>query len=94
MERTTLDGTWTVTLPAVGTDVSKPTPSSALRRAALDDVGLLDESLFMYYEDTELAWRLRRRGWRVEYAGDAVVQHDHSASSGVQSDLFVFRHAR
>ncbi|OEI68703.1 hypothetical protein Cus16_1809 [Curtobacterium sp. ER1/6] len=67
--------------------------ASALRRSALDDVGLLDESLFMYYEDTELAWRLRRRGWRIEYA-DAVVVHDHSASSGVQSDLFVFRNAR
>jgi GT2 family glycosyltransferase len=68
--------------------------ASALRRSALDDVGLLDESLFMYYEDTELAWRLRRRGWRVEHAADAVVEHDHSASSGVQSDLFVFRNAR
>ncbi|OII10723.1 hypothetical protein BIU97_09825 [Curtobacterium sp. MCBA15_009] len=68
--------------------------ASALRRSALDDVGLLDESLFMYYEDTELAWRLRRRGWRVEHAAGAVVEHDHSASSGVQSDLFVFRNAR
>ncbi len=68
--------------------------ASALRRAALDDVGLLDESLFMYYEDTELSWRLRRRGWRVEYAADAVVEHDHSASSGVQSDLFVSRNTR
>lgn len=68
--------------------------ASALRRAALDDVGLLDETFFMYYEDTELAWRLRRRGWRVEYAADAVAVHDHSASSGVQSDLFVFRNAR
>lgn len=68
--------------------------ASALRRSALDDVGLLDESLFMYYEDTELAWRLRRRGWRVEHVADAVVEHDHSASSGVQSDLFVFRNAR
>lgn len=68
--------------------------ASALRRTALDDVGLLDESLFMYYEDTELAWRLARRGWRVEYAADAVVTHDHSSSSGVQSDLFVYRNAR
>ncbi|MFJ4222078.1 glycosyltransferase family 2 protein [Curtobacterium luteum] len=68
--------------------------ASALRRIALDDVGLLDESLFMYYEDTEFAWRLRRRGWRVEHAADAVVEHDHSASSGVRSDLFVFRNAR
>lgn len=68
--------------------------AAAFRRTALDDVGLLDESLFMYYEDTELAWRLRRRGWRVQYAADAVVRHDHSASSGVQSDLFVTRNAR
>ncbi|PZE84969.1 glycosyltransferase family 2 protein [Curtobacterium sp. MCBD17_032] len=68
--------------------------AAAVRRTALDDVGLLDESLFMYYEDTELAWRFRRRGWRVEHAADAVVVHDHSASSGVQSDLFVFRNAR
>nr|WP_281360465.1 glycosyltransferase family 2 protein [Curtobacterium albidum] len=68
--------------------------ASALRRSALDDVGLLDEGLFMYYEDTELAWRLARRGWRVEHAADAVVEHDHSASSGVQSDLFVSRNAR
>ena len=68
--------------------------ASALRRSALDDVGLLDESLFMYYEDTELSWRLVRRGWRVEHVADAVVEHDHSASSGVQSELFLFRNAR
>ncbi len=36
--------------------------ASALRVAALEDVGLLDESLFMYYEDTELAWRLDAAG--------------------------------
>jgi len=68
--------------------------AAAFRRTALDDVGLLDESLFMYYEDTELAWRLRRRGWRVQHAAGAVVHHDHSASSGVQSPLFVHRNAR
>ncbi|SDQ73369.1 Glycosyl transferase family 2 [Curtobacterium sp. UNCCL20] len=68
--------------------------AAALRRAALEDVGPLDESLFMYYEDAELAWRLHRRGWRVEYVADAVVVHDHSASSGVQSELFLFRNAR
>ncbi|WIE74629.1 glycosyltransferase family 2 protein [Curtobacterium sp. MCSS17_007] len=68
--------------------------AAALRRAALDDVGLFDESLFMYYEDTELAWRLARRAWRVEYEPRAVVEHEHSASSGVRSDLFVYRNAR
>ena len=65
-----------------------------LRRAALDDVGGFDESLFMYYEDTELSWRLRRRGWLVQYVEGAVLIHDHAASSGTTSDLFLFRNAQ
>src|SRR5262249_10939580 len=35
-----------------------------LRRELIDDVGLFDERLFMYYEDLDLAWRARLRGWR------------------------------
>ncbi|WP_372594625.1 glycosyltransferase family 2 protein [Actinotalea sp.] len=60
----------------------------ALSRAALDDVGLLEESLFMYYEDTELSWRLRRRGWSIEHVPSAVTVHDHAASSGTASAFF------
>ncbi|WP_314100532.1 glycosyltransferase family 2 protein [uncultured Frigoribacterium sp.] len=61
----------------------------ALRRAALDDVGLFDETLFMYYEDTDLSWRLRRHGWSVRWARDAVSHHAHAASSGTGSRRFV-----
>lgn len=67
---------------------------AALRRAALDDVGLLDETLFMYYEDTELSWRLRRRGWRVEHAPDAVTTHRHAASSGTGTEFFQVHNIR
>nr|WP_255347181.1 glycosyltransferase family 2 protein [Cellulomonas sp. KRMCY2] len=67
---------------------------AALRRAALDDVGLLDESLFMYYEDTELSWRLRRRGWSVRHVPGAVTVHDHAASSGTSSDFFLDHNER
>ena len=63
--------------------------SVALRRAALDDVGSFDPDLFLYYEDTELSWRLRRRGWAVRYAAGAVTDHDHAASSGTASALFL-----
>ncbi|MGV8968109.1 MAG: glycosyltransferase family 2 protein [Cellulomonas sp.] len=62
--------------------------SVALRRTALDDVGLFNPRLFMYYEDTDLSWRLRRRGWRIEYAQDAVVHHVHAASSGTSTPFF------
>ncbi|MFZ0215076.1 MAG: glycosyltransferase family 2 protein, partial [Candidatus Dormiibacterota bacterium] len=64
--------------------------AALLRRAALEDVGTFDDSFFMYYEDTYLSWRLRLRGWRVEYDPRAVVDHDHSATSGEWSDFFLF----
>jgi N-acetylglucosaminyl-diphospho-decaprenol L-rhamnosyltransferase len=67
---------------------------AALRRRALDQVGLFDESLFMYYEDTELSWRLRRAGWRVEHAHDAVTEHEHAASSGTATPFFRFHNTR
>ena len=38
-----------------------------LSKAYLDDVGLFDERLFLYYEDTDLSWRGRLRGWRYVY---------------------------
>lgn len=66
---------------------------AALRRAAFEDVGGFDESIFLYYEDTDLSWRLRRRGWRVVYACDAVTTHRHAASSGVDSPRFHVQNA-
>lgn len=47
----------------------------------LRDVGLFDERLFMYYEDLDLAWRGRARGWRYVFVPTAVVRHAHSASA-------------
>ena len=38
-----------------------------LRRSALESVGGWDEHYFMYMEDVDLCWRLRRLGWRVAY---------------------------
>jgi len=46
-----------------------------LRRDALDQVGLLDEKFFMYYEDNDLCLRLRRAGWKVFYNPQASVVH-------------------
>jgi hypothetical protein len=54
----------------------------------LDDVGLFDERFFMYYEDTDMAWRGRARGWRYRYVPDAVLRHVHAATSVEGSPLF------
>ena len=66
----------------------------ALRRSAVTAVGGFDERLFLYYEDTDLSWRLRRHGWAVRYAADAVVHHRHSASSGIHSAVFLRHNIR
>ncbi|MGH9042758.1 MAG: glycosyltransferase family 2 protein [Acidimicrobiia bacterium] len=46
-----------------------------LRRSALDAVGGWDERYFMYVEDVDLCWRLRRAGWRIGYEPGATVEH-------------------
>ncbi|MFH8250747.1 glycosyltransferase family 2 protein [Microbacterium sp. B2969] len=60
--------------------------AAAYRRAALDDVGLLDENIFMYGEELDLALRLRGAGWRALEVPHVVGTHIGGASTGVESD--------
>jgi len=59
-----------------------------LRSAYLRDVGLFHEPYFLYYEDTDLSWRGRARGWRYRFVPTSVVRHAHAASSGTASTRF------
>jgi N-acetylglucosaminyl-diphospho-decaprenol L-rhamnosyltransferase len=68
--------------------------AAALRRTALEEVGGFDADLFLYYEDTDLSWRLRSRGWRTRYVAGAVARHQHAASSGVRSPVFRYHNTR
>lgn len=61
-----------------------------LRREMLEDVGGFDERFFMYYEDLDLAWRARLRGWSFRYAPRSVVYHAHCGTSGEGSPFFVY----
>jgi GT2 family glycosyltransferase len=63
-------------------EVFGPCAGAALyRRAMLDQVGLLDEDYFIYYEDIDLAWRAQRAGWRCLYVPLAQVTHRHSSTT-------------
>lgn len=53
----------------------------ALRRAALDEIGLLDEQIFVYMDDVDLCARARAAGWNVWYAADTTATHFMGASS-------------
>jgi len=52
-----------------------------VRRRAWDDVGGFDESQFMYAEDLDLCWRLRRAKWEVRYEPRALVDHESAAAT-------------
>jgi GT2 family glycosyltransferase len=65
-----------------------PSGSAALyRRAMLDEIGLFDESFFLYCEDTDLGLRARWAGWGCRYVPGAVVEHRYSHSAGRASPL-------
>lgn len=46
-----------------------------VRRAALDQIGLLDESYFIYGDETDLQYRLNKAGWKVFFLPESTIIH-------------------
>lgn len=65
-----------------------------LRLAAIEQVGLLDESFFMYGEDLDWAFRIKERGWRVYYDPRARVRHLKGASARRQPYRMIYEFYR
>ncbi|MCL4533539.1 MAG: glycosyltransferase family 2 protein [Bacteroidetes bacterium] len=57
-----------------------------IRRDALEQVGMLDESFFIYFEEADLCWRLRERGWDTHYVPQARVIHYQGGSAATAHD--------
>jgi hypothetical protein len=53
-----------------------------VRRAAIDEVGPLDESFFLFSEETDWCYRFRRAGWKVLFFPGAEAVHVGGASHG------------
>lgn len=68
--------------------------AALLRRDALESVGGFDADLFLYYEDTDVSWKLRAAGWEIRYVAGAVAEHRHAASSDATSPLFRYYNTR
>lgn len=67
---------------AVSRDVEQP-PAAAvlLPRRVLDQVGLLDEDLFLFFNDVDLCRRIHRAGYRIHFLVEAQVMHHGGAST-------------
>lgn len=61
-----------------------------MRRAALEQSGLLDERFFMYGEDLDLAYRIKAAGWQIWYHGEVTVLHYKGASSRQRSRQSIY----
>ena len=87
-------------LPVVGVDRFVHSPgklhfisgtSLFIRRKVIEQIGLLDEKFFFYWEDADFSRRALTQGWKLAVASNAAVYHKFSASVGGQSlksDLF------
>jgi len=57
--------------------------SAILRRTMLEEVGLLDEGLYTYFDDVDLCLRAHRAGWETWYVPESRIVHLEGASTGV-----------
>jgi len=52
-----------------------------VRRGAIDQVGLLDEDYFLFLEETDWCYRMKRAGWGIYHVPDAEVYHFQGKSA-------------
>lgn len=58
--------------------------SMMIRRQVFEDVGLMDDGYFLYYEETDFCLRAARAGWPTAYVVESSVTHIGSVSTGFQ----------
>lgn len=72
-------------LPTSTTQVDWVAGASVLmRRSMLDQIGLFDETFFLYFEETDLFLRGARAGWQAVYVVESRVMHIGSVSTGMK----------
>ncbi len=61
-----------------------------VRRSALADVGEMDASYFLYFEDVDWCLRFWQGGWAVHYLPSGVCHHTHGRGSAAGGRLAAF----
>lgn len=84
--------TWGLPFPRNRNDKTKDAPKaqfvfsgsgggSLYDSAMLQEIGLFDETFFVYYEDIDLSFRAQLAGWKVYYTPLAIAYHKQGATS-------------
>lgn len=73
-------------MPEQSVDVDWLAGASMLMRVkALAEIGIFDETFFLYFEETDLCLRAAKAGWKTRYVKESKVEHIGSASTGMKS---------
>jgi hypothetical protein len=71
-------------------DVEQPPAACLLlKKSVLDEIGLFDEELWLFYNDVDLSKRLAAAGYRTRYVAEARVLHHEGASTSKFGRLLV-----
>ena len=62
-----------------------------VRREAIEQVGLMDEQFFMYAEETDWCYRLKKAGWKILFTPSAEIIHLHGASTKKMKSLMALQ---
>ena len=78
-------------------EVDQPMGSALLiRRKVIEQVGLLDEQFYMYYEEVDWCYRMKKAGWKIYFIPQAQIIHygGVSASKNISKNLIELYHSR
>jgi GT2 family glycosyltransferase len=59
--------------------------SMMVRRAVLEQIRLIDEGYFLYFEEADFCWRAKDAGWEIWYVPESRVMHLEGVSTGIRA---------
>ena len=65
--------------------------ASLYRVSMLEEIGLLDQDFFAYYEDVDISFRAQLAGWKIAYVPRSVIYHATSTTGSRVKGLFTYQ---
>ena len=66
-----------------------------IRKEVFENVGLFNDKYFLYYEDSDLSMRLKRKGFKIVYVPNSIIWHKNAGSAGgsgsILQDYYITR---
>lgn len=65
-----------------------------IKSSVIREIGILDETFFMYGEDIDFCYRIKEAGWQIIYYGSAKIIHYKGSSSQKQKSKLIYEFYR